>query len=150
MITVLQLVTTQVIDTVKSPFPSLAVARANLLLFLLPQFHFPATLSPARDMSASPQKRPTSSTARPSGVMAPVGHMLGAKLRSFARSRLPVPSKPKVRAPRRCTFMTAAPISFAPIVDTHSFPPPPPYSARPDESSEFLPVPNNTPEVSPP
>ncbi|KAF8838661.1 hypothetical protein BDN67DRAFT_971211, partial [Paxillus ammoniavirescens] len=147
--TVLQLVTTQVIGTVKSPLPNLTVVQANLFLFLLPQFHYPATLSPARDMSASPQKRPTSNTTHPSGVMVPVTHMLGAKLRSFARSRLPVPSKPKVRAPRRCTFMTAAPIPFAPIVDTHAFPPPP-YSARPDESSEFLPVPNNTPEASPP
>ncbi|KAG6375306.1 hypothetical protein JVT61DRAFT_3531 [Boletus reticuloceps] len=89
----------------------------------------------------SPQKRS-------SGIVAPVGHTLGNKLLLFAKSRLPVPNKPKTR--NRHTFINAAPIPFAPLVDTYAFQPPPPYSAHPDHSadSEFLPVPHNTPEIS--
>ncbi|KAG8218105.1 hypothetical protein J3R82DRAFT_3626 [Butyriboletus roseoflavus] len=81
------------------------------------------------------------------GIVAPVGHMLGNKLLSFAKSRLPVPNKPKTRTYHR-TFLSVAPIPFAPLVDTHAFQPPPPYSAHPDESAEFLLVPHNTPEES--
>ncbi|KAF9224625.1 hypothetical protein BS17DRAFT_780173 [Gyrodon lividus] len=146
---VLQLVATQVIAIVRSPLPSLTIVRTHLLLFLLPRFQYPATLSPARDMSASPQKRLTSHSTRLSGVMAPASHVLGIKLCSFAKSRLPVPNKPKVRALHRRTFIAAPPIPFAPIVDTHAFQAPPPYSARPDVSTGFLLVPCNTPEASP-
>lgn len=92
-------------------------------------------------MSISPQKRSSA------GIVAPVGYMLGNKLLSFAKSRLPVPNKPKTRNHHR-TFLTVAPIPFAPLVDTHAFQPPPPYSAHPDESAEFLLVPHNTPEES--
>ncbi|KAH0839392.1 hypothetical protein J3R83DRAFT_106 [Lanmaoa asiatica] len=81
------------------------------------------------------------------GIVAPVGHMLGNKFFPFAKSRLPVPNKPKPRTHRR-TFFTVAPVPFAPLVDTHAFQPPPPYSAHPDDSAEFLPVPHNTPEVA--
>ncbi|KIJ59780.1 hypothetical protein HYDPIDRAFT_118131 [Hydnomerulius pinastri MD-312] len=139
-----------VISIVKSRLRFLNIIQDTLLLLLLPQFQYPASLSPARSMSGSPQKRSASINTRASGVLAPVSHMLGNKLRAFAKSRLPVPNKPKVRATQRRAFITAAPIPFAPILDTHAFQPPPPYSARPDDSTEFLTVPNNTPEASPP
>ncbi|KAF8548508.1 hypothetical protein OG21DRAFT_1516221 [Imleria badia] len=89
-------------------------------------------------MNISPQKRSSS------GLVAPVGHLLGNKFLSFAKSRLPVANKPKTR--NRRAFLTVPPIPFAPLVDTHAFQPPPPYSAHPAESAEFLPVPHNTPE----
>lgn len=88
------------------------------------------------NMSMSPQKRSTSS------IVAPIGH----KLFSFAKSRLPVP---KPRTHRRA-FLSVAPVPFAPLVDTHAFQPPPPYSVHADDSTEFLPVPHNTPEASRP
>ncbi|KAG9308720.1 hypothetical protein JVU11DRAFT_11503 [Chiua virens] len=66
---------------------------------------------------------------------------LGHTFIAFARSRLPVPNKPRVR--NRRPFLAVAPIPFAPLVDTHAFPPPPPYSAHPDT---FLRVPHNSPE----
>ncbi|KAI9464887.1 hypothetical protein HD554DRAFT_2120357 [Boletus coccyginus] len=94
-------------------------------------------------MSISPQKRASS------GIVAPVGHMLGNRFLFFAKSRLPVANKPKTR--HRRAFLSVAPIPFAPLVDTHAFqPPPPPYSAHPDDPAEFLPVPHNTPEASAP
>ena len=87
-------------------------------------------------MSISPQKR---------SFVAP--HLLGNKFLSFAKSRLPVPNKPKTRTHRR-GFLSVAPIPFAPLVDTHAFQPPPPYSVHADDSAEFLPVPHNTPETT--
>ena len=83
----------------------------------------------------SPQKRSSS------------GHMLGNKFISFAKSRLPVANKPKTRTHHHA-FLNVAPVPFAPLVDAHAFQPPPPYSAHPDDSDEFLPVPHNTPETS--
>jgi len=74
--------------------------------------------------------------------------MLGNRFLSFAKSRLPVANKPKAR--HRRAFPSVAPIPFAPLVDTHAFQPPPPYSAHPADSAEFLPVPHNTPEASAP
>ena len=74
--------------------------------------------------------------------------MLGNKFLSFAKSRLPVPNKPKTR--HRRAFLGVAPIPFAPLVDTHAFQPPPPYSVHADDSAEFLLVPHNTPEATPP
>lgn len=85
------------------------------------------------------------STKKPSSSSI-VGHMLGNKFLFFAKSRLPVPNKPKTRTRRR--FLNVAPVPFAPLVDTHAFQPPPPYSAHPDDSTNFLPVPHNTPETS--
>jgi hypothetical protein len=92
-------------------------------------------------MSISPQKRSSS------GIVAPVGHLLGNKFLSFAKSRLPVPNKPKIRTHRRA-FLSVAPIPFAPLVDTHAFQPPPPYSVHADDSAECLRVPHNTPEAT--
>ncbi|KAH7881827.1 hypothetical protein F5I97DRAFT_979772 [Phlebopus sp. FC_14] len=114
-------------------------------------------ISPYRNMSASPKNRITNGNGNvhpvaASGVIIPVSQMLGNKLRTFAKSRLPVPNRPKTRTQQtRRVVMAAAPVPFAPIIDRHAFQPPPPYSARPDESesAEFLVVPNNTPEASP-
>jgi len=92
-------------------------------------------------MSISPQKRSSS------GIVAPAGHLLGNKFLSFAKSRLPVPNKPKTRTHRRA-FLSVAPIPFAPLGDTHVFQPPPPYSVHADDSAEFLRVPHNTPEAT--
>lgn len=93
-------------------------------------------------MSSSPQKRASL------GNVAPIGNTLGNRLLSFAKSRLPVPNKPRTRTHRH-TFLSVAPIPFAPLVDTHMFQPPPPYSVHADDSRACLRVPHNTPEVSP-